>query len=246
MAVTAAEIFTRVQDVAQDTTSVRWPLVELLRWLNDAVREVVLHKPSAGGATVVVDLELGTYQTVPTDYIGLLRVVRNITAVDGGTGVRTAGRAVTVVQRDILDSQSPDWHMTEGVPFHVSVKHAVYDPADPRAFYVYPGNTGSGKLEVIAYKTPDAIAVPANPTLIASYSAAIGISDIYTNAVVDYILYRAYSKDVQFAGNAQRAAAHFGAFANSIGLKIKNEITSNPNATMNAPLRQAEPPALVP
>ena len=244
MAVTAAEIFTRVQDVIQDTTSVRWPLVELLRWLNDARDQVVLHKPSAGAATVVLDMVLGTYQTVPSTYIGLLRVVRNITAVDGD--VRTGGRAIRMVQRDILDSQIPDWHSTAAVPFNDVVKHAIYDPADPLAYYVYPGNTGSGKIEAIAYKTPTPIAVPGSPTLIASYSATIGIPDIYAGTLVDFILYRAYSKDTQFAGNAQRAQAHYQMFANSLGIKIKNEITSNPNAVMNAPLQQADPPALVP
>lgn len=246
MAVTAKEVFTRVRDLSQDATSVRWPLSELLRWLNDALSEVVLHKPSAGGSTVVLDLEEGTYQTVPTDYIGLLRVIRNITAVDSESGARTGGRAIRMVQRDILDSQHPDWHSNTSVPFNVAVKHVVYDPADPRAFYVYPGNNGSGKIEAVAYKVPPPIALPGSPEDIDAYTATLGIADIYKNAVVDYILYRAYSKDAQFAGNAQRANAHFQMFANSLGIKIKNEITSNPNTVINNPLVQPEPPQMVP
>lgn len=246
MAVTAKQVFERVRILSQDNTSVRWPLAELLQWLNDALREVVLHKPSAGGSTVVVDLVEGTYQTVPSTYIGLLRVVRNVVSVDGETGIRTAGRAIRMVQRDILDSQHPDWHSDDAVPFAAAVKHVVYDPADPRAFYVYPGNSGTGKIEAVAYKTPTQIALPSDPEDIDGYSATLDIADIYQNAIVDYVLYRAYSKDAQFAGNAQRANAHFQMFANSLGIKIKNEITSNPNTVINNPLVQPEPPQMVP
>src|SRR3546814_4840556 len=42
----------------------------------------------------------------------------------------------------------------------------------------------------------------------------IGIDDIYANALVDYVLYRGYSKDALYAQNASLAAAHHGVFAN--------------------------------
>jgi len=57
----------------------------------------------------------------------------------------------------------------------------------------------------------------------------INIDDIYANALVDYMLYRAYSKDAEYAGNAQRAVAHYTAFSNSLGVLIKNELDRNPN-----------------
>jgi hypothetical protein len=38
------------------------------------------------------------------------------------------------------------------------------------------------------------------------------LPDIYGNVLADYILYRAYTKDSEYAGNAQRAQAHYAAF----------------------------------
>ena len=38
--ITGANIISRVQDTLQDTTSVRWPEAELLRYINDAQRNI--------------------------------------------------------------------------------------------------------------------------------------------------------------------------------------------------------------
>jgi hypothetical protein len=43
------------------------------------------------------------------------------------------------------------------------------------------------------------------------------------------MLYRAYSKDAEYAGNAQRAVEHYTAISNSLGVLIKNELDRNPN-----------------
>ena len=44
---TGANLITRAQDTLQDTTSVRWPEAELLRYINDAQREIVNFRPDA-------------------------------------------------------------------------------------------------------------------------------------------------------------------------------------------------------
>ena len=57
---TGANLITRVQDTLQDTTSVRWSEAELLRYLNDAQREVVNLRPDASALTANVQLSTGT------------------------------------------------------------------------------------------------------------------------------------------------------------------------------------------
>ena len=48
MAVTVQSVIDRVQKTLQDTTGVRWPVVdELVLWVNDAQREIALLKPDA-------------------------------------------------------------------------------------------------------------------------------------------------------------------------------------------------------
>jgi hypothetical protein len=54
----------------------------------------------------------------------------------------------------------------------------------------------------------------------------IGIDDIYANALLDFILYRAYNKDAEFAGNATRAQVHMMGFASSLGVKSKIDASS--------------------
>ena len=228
----ANEIMDRARRLVQDETNVRWPLVELLNWLNDAQREIVLQKPSSLSVSRVLNLQPGTWQQLPVDGLSLLKIVRNISAVNEETGARTGGRAIRIVSRDILDSQQADWHSGESVHFSPVVKHYVYDEEDTKSFYVYPGNTGVGKVEAVLSVEPAPIAIDEDDEAEAleSYEIDLSLPAIYANALVDYVCYRCYSKDAQYTGNMQRAAAHYQQFANSLGIKTNQEALNSPNA----------------
>lgn len=231
----ASEVLDRAQRMILDETGVRWPLRELLLWINDAQREIVLLKPGAFSKNIVLALAVGSHQAVPLAYTGLLRVVRNITS---GVDVvpRVSGRSIRMVSREILDHQTPDWH--SGTKKQ-EVKHFTYDELDPMSFYVYPPNDGTGKVEAVLPAIPPAIAIAvgADQDLLAAYAVDLPLNDLYFNPTLDYVLYRAYSKDASFAGNAQRAAAHYAQFANSIGVSIRNAAALNPNV----PITQGPP-----
>ncbi|NTE96690.1 DUF6682 family protein [Agrobacterium tumefaciens] len=212
----ASEIFQRVHTIVQDIGGVRWPFAELCMWLNDGQKEIVLQKPSASSRTVKIPLQSGTLQAIPAEYIMLLRVVRN-----------SAGRPVTVVARDLMDAQAPDWHQSRE---RSDAKHAIIDEADPKSFYVYPANDGTGELEVIMSAVPAVIVATGDPALLESYDMETSINSIYDNALVDYVVYRSHSKDMQNAGAAQRAALHYQQFANSLGMKVTLDANMNPNA----------------
>ena len=220
MAVTVQSVVDRVQAVIQDTTGVRWPEAELIYWVNDAQREIVMFKPDANAVNDTVTLVTGTKQSIPADGIRLLRVVRNMSAASGGDG----GRSVRIVEREILDAQTPSWHdpASKGDAAHGGVvKHFVYDEQDPRNFYVYPGvaSTSTVYIEIVYSGNPTAVTISDN----------ISIPDIFANAIMDYVLYRAYSKDAEFASNAQRATTHYQLFLQSVGGKSAADNTSTPN-----------------
>lgn len=227
----ASEVIQRAQRLILDETNVRWPLPELCMWINDGQREIVLQKPSALSKNMVLNLIAGTWQQIPADALSLLRIVRNITAVNNGTGARTGGTAVRIVSRDILDAQQPDWHDSASLAFSAKVKHYVYDEEDQKSFYVYPGNNGTGKIEAVMamVPTPIVIAPGAEPQELASYEIDLSLPDIYISALVDYVCYRCYAKDADYAGNAQRATLHYQQFANSIGIKFNQEMLNSPN-----------------
>jgi len=219
MAVSVQSVIDRVQTTLQDTTGVRWPVVgELVLWINDAQREIALLKPDASAKNTTITLVDGTKQDIPSDGNRLLRAVRNMSAASGGTGKRS----VRLVQREVLDAQTPDWHdpLVSGDAAHTNiVKHYIYDEQNPRNFYVYPGVSGSAYLEIIYSANPSTVAQGDN----------LDIPDIYANAVMNYVLYMAYMKDAEYAGNNQRAASHFQIFTTSVTGKGQVDALTTPN-----------------
>ena len=55
----------------------------------------------------------------------------------------------------------------------------------------------------------------------------MGIDTGYANCLLDYVLYRAYQIDSD-EGNLARAQMHFGAFAQSLGIKTRSDAASSP------------------
>ncbi len=219
MAVTVQSVIDRAQTVLQDTTGVRWPVVsELVLWVNDAQREIALLKPDASATNATITLVTGTKQDIPSGGNRLLKVVRNMSAASSGTGKRS----VRLVDREVLDAQTPDWHdpTVSGDAAHTAiVKHYIYDEANPRNFYVYPGVAGNAYLEII---------YSSNPAVV-TQSSNLSIPDIFANAILNYVLYMAYMKDAEFAGNAQRASSHFQLFTASVTGKGQIDAITNPN-----------------
>lgn len=214
----ASAIVDKAEIVIQDTTNVRWPAAELLGWLNDGQREICIDKPDACVLTVVPQLVAGTKQSIGSGLTAtaniLLKITRNM-----GTNGTTPGRAIRPVAQEILDAQNPEWHTDTT---DAEVIHYVYDPRVPKQYYVWPPQPASGMGYV-------EVTCGASPTDVANLATAISVDDIFSNALLDYILYRAYSKDAKYAGNGARAAAHYQQFANAIGRNSRNLATLNPS-----------------
>jgi hypothetical protein len=157
------------------------------------------------------------------DPVQMIDVVRNM----GTTGTETsAGRAVTGVARDILDTTHAMWHSESG---DGTIIHFWFDAKDPKRFYVYPKATTSPVtyVEIIVSRAPS--------NTLSDSATTLGVNDIdaelsgiYEAALVDYVLYRAYSKDSQHTANANRSQWHYEAFKSAIGVKTANEIGLRP------------------
>lgn len=225
MTVSVQSVIDRVQTTLQDTTGIRWPVTdELVLWVNDAQREIALLKPDASAKNETVTLASGTKQSIPSTGNRLLRAVRNMSAATNGTGKRS----VRLVSREILDAQTPDWHdpSVSGDAAHTNiVKHYIYDEQNPRNFYVYPGVSGSAYLEIVFSANPNTVGLSDN----------LDVPDVFANAVMNYVLYMAYMKDAEYAGNSQRAANHYQLFTTSVTGKGQIDAMTTPN------LEQARP-----
>ena len=67
----------------------------------------------------------------------------------------------------------------------------------------------------------------------ADVSGNMDLPDQFAGAVTDLVLYRMYSKDADYAGNAARAQAHYGAAANTLGIEIKGTVAVAPTSPGN-------------
>lgn len=214
----ASEILTRASVVLQDTTNVRWDQTELINALNDGQRDVVLLAPEACTQTVNMMLSAGTRQQLPAGGLRLIAVTRNM-----GTG-STPGRAIRLVSRTVLDAQRPNWH-TE--PASNTALHYTFDPRNPKTFYIYPPQPSVPSAVELTYS-----AMPAT----VSVGQAIGIEDIYANALLDYVLYRAYLKDAEYTQNADRATLHYKAFLAALGAKESIDSSVEPLPASSRPI----------
>ena len=217
---TGANIINRVQDTLQDTTSVRWPEAELLRYINDAQREIINFRPESSSTHQNVQLATGTEQTLPSGGLRLIKVVRGMSATAANA---TGKRAIRIVDVDILNTQEPDWHnpSVSGDAAHGTIpKHYIFDEDDPRKYYVYPGVAGTAFIEIV---------FSASPSDLANSSATISVDDIFGNAIIDFVLYRCYMKDAEYAGNAQRAQSHYALWGASVGQGGQAQDLLSPN-----------------
>lgn len=207
----ANTIIDKAQTVLQDATGVRWSDVELLSWLNDGQRNVMVYKPNAYVRNVPFLCAPGTRQSVPADCVQLFAVTRNL----GATGT-TPGRAIRAVPQETLDARVPNWHAATPT---AEAQHFVQSVLNPMVFFVYPPNTGTGYVE-LSYG-----AEPPDVTL----GSAIAVDNIYSTALLDYMLFRAFSKDTEFADGA-RSQAYFTAFISALTGKAKAEQATLPAA----------------
>jgi hypothetical protein len=203
---TVNQIVDRAQIVLQDD-NLRWLETELITWVNDAHRAIVLMRPDAGMRKTVFTCAAGTFQDLTDangrsdaatyDAIRLRSVTRNLLS-------GFAGRAIRHEAQRVLDDQLPTWHQAAAT---TACQFYVHDPANPTAFYLYPPPSPGHTVEVI---------YSAAPKTALTGASAIVLDDAWVPTILDYVLYRAYTKDAEYTANLERAAAHYKTFIDAI------------------------------
>ncbi len=230
MTITAQSIIRRATDLLQDQTSVRWPANELVRWLNDAQRSIIKVRPDSMNTTTTMRLSAGTRQsllsaTATSGATPLAPVPSKLIEITRNLAATSAKKAVRLVPREVLDAQTPGWHSITAV---VDVLHYMFDPRDPRAFYVYPPATALAELEVMYSAYPTDITEPADGALYSAVAGNISLPDIYADDLLNLVMYRAYSKDSEYAGNEQRAVGYLNVVTASLGAEIAATMAVKP------------------
>lgn len=213
--ITGTSIINDAATALKDAAGTRWPRTDLLIYLNDGQREMAQLKPEVCVFNGSFKLAAGkTKHTLPATSTGLLDVSRNL----GADGL-TPGKPITLTSKRMLDVVAPGWNTANTDGF---ITHYCYDPRDPKILYTYKKAPATDWYIEIMHSML--------PTSLAAEGDAIGVDDVYKNALLEYMQHRAYAKDAE-TQNSALAVAHYQAFANLIGVKLANEQTHNPNLT---------------
>lgn len=187
--IAVATILSRAATILQDVDQTRWTQEEKLAYLNDGQRELAKLKPDAKVVTRSMQLAAGSRQDIPADCIAMVDVAYN-----------ADGSAVYICDRATMDQFKPGWQIK---PTASMVTHWMRSE-DPNVFYVYPSqNATPGQVTIVAGIYPAIVTI----------TDKIDVRDIYADNLVNFILYRSFSKDAEFGGDAQRAVAYYQAFA---------------------------------
>lgn len=198
MTTPAASIIQLAQELLNDTSGVRWPAPELVRYLNDGQLEVARLRPDQKTTTRDETLSAGARQTLANDVQALMDITTN-------PGSKAAIRKTDMPQ---LDAVVPGW---QALPPATDIVHFMHDLRDPRTFYVFPPASEGQQVRCVVATYPTPVGNPSGPTY-AAVTGTIGLPDHWGPTLLNYVMFRAHAKDSEFGGNATEAAAYKALF----------------------------------
>lgn len=209
---TVQNVFTNVRELLgdKDPGGLQWLDAELLAWLNEGALEIIRIRPEASAVTVAGRLIAGTQQALPADGMTMLTVDYNGTSA-------LPGRVCKLINRRQLDATMPDWHT------HTRKKEVVWvmvSEANPRVFWVYPPNDGTGQM-TYTYS--------AYPAIVDALTDLIPVDNTFLAPLVDYICFRAYQKQLESKEAQGRAAEHRQLFETAMGMTNKTFVERGAN-----------------
>ena len=210
-------ILARVRKKLNDPNATAWTdSSDLIPALNEALQALVSYRPDAASYTAMMLLVAGTRQTIPSDGVRLLKVIRT----RGQSGLSDAGRAIRKADMLVQDALIPDWHETTG---QTVIDEYFYDSITPKDFYVYPPAPVSPVIGVdISY-------VRVLPTISAS-TDLLPVDDYFAPALQEWMLYSIMGSDDEQNPNYAVARSHQSTFFQLLQIKAASDGAVNPKS----------------
>ena len=209
MPISAKSIIQRVVETANDKTSVHWSVNELVRYLNDGMRDIATVRPEAFSLTASMAAAAGASQSIPAGGIKLIDIPHNGTPAAPGTTVYKC-------EKRELDNVNSSWLTKTAVAAAVNW---APNESDPKKFWVYPPLIAASNITITYCALPTDVNEATDYTTFADLpTTELPIQVQHANALADYILFRQYSKDSSDAGNMARAGNHLTLFGNALGV----------------------------
>lgn len=209
-------ILQNVNFALDDPNNTKFSLTQKILAINSALQALVSYRPDAASYTTMMLLVAGTRQTLPSDGVRLLKVIRN----RGQSGLSDAGRAIRKADMLVQDALIPDWHETTG---QTVVDEYFYDSITPKDFYVYPPAPVSPIIGVdISY-------VRVLPTITAG-TDAFPVDDYFSSAIQEWMLYLLWGGDDKQNQNYADARSHLSTFFQLLQIKASSDGAVNPKS----------------
>lgn len=203
---TAYNLILRAQSILQDTTGQQWSDADLLREVCAGQTLIAAKVPDGCTGKRPVMLVSGVRQQLPANCISCLAITRNM-----GTDGLTVGDVIYPFDPASLSAFDPGWEYgTEGT----SIKSYFYQPQLPREFMVYPPAVAGIYVEAAMRLEPTPIVYDEAGDW---QTSALSINPTYEEALLEFVLFRAYAKDSEDAQNLSRSGAHQQAFQALLG-----------------------------
>jgi len=217
MALTANDLITEAvaqynDELQDDADYARIKTATWIKYLNSALRSLVLVRPDSNVTRAPVQLVAGTQQDIPTAAVRLISIPRNM-----GTDGLTAGRIITPINTELLNLTNQLWHQATAKTY---INHFMLDDESPRTFFVTPPVHAVTAVYVeMLYSEM--------PTVITATGDAIGVSDVFANPLIAWMLYRAYTVDDEEV-NFQKGTSHLTEFMNLLQVELKGGLQVTP------------------
>lgn len=212
MSFTALNYIEDAAELYSDTAYDRVSTASWIKYLNAAIRALILVRPDAGATTEAVQLVAGIKQSIPTAALRLLDITRNM-GVDG----LTAGKIITPSKRQHIDYSNLLWPAGTGETY---IENYSYDANVPDIFYVTPPVSSSTNVYV-------EMSTSQLPTAITATGDTVDVNDIYFEPIIQFMLYKAYNADdegVEF----EKGQAHLNNFFTLLQIEMQSSGVMGP------------------
>lgn len=237
------DILERVTTLYNDKEYVRVPESHYLKFLDDALNQLVLSRPDAHVKTEVVKLKQGTRQEIPADGYTLIEIYMNKKKEEEEY---SNYYPIAHVQREDLDYFS-NWQSYKKKSSKDYIDEFAYDQRSPRVFWVNPF-VGEQDVYVemdysYGFTKYGELPQDEDGTWTTVEQMDIDVSDVFMGPIVSYMLYLLYSTDSTSQRDMSIATANQQAFYQALGVEYQatqQAIPRTESATLEAALRGQE------
>lgn len=220
------DILDRVTTLYNDLEYIRVPESLYLKFIDDALNQLVLLRPDCHVKTAVVKLNKGTRQTLPEDGCTLIEIYMNKKKeINPSSGEEEFFNyyPITHVERNDLDFFSNWQSYSNAATSKDYITEFSYEKKSPKVYWVSP-YVGEKDVYVemdYSYTFPRVGDMLPDDTgsYIEAEQTEIDLQDIWLGPLCNYVLYNLYNVDSTSQLDRQIAQSYLQAFYQSVSLE---------------------------